>query len=164
MAQTETGPARPWTQPPEEVAASLGVEPGRGLASDEVRQRRERHGPNRLRSAQRRSAWQILVEQFKSLLVALLAVAGLVSIVFGQVVEGIAILGVILINAAIGFFTELRAVRSMEALQQMATVDAKVRRDGQVREVPAEEVVPGDVLVLGGGDVVTADARLVEAS
>jgi len=164
MAQIKAGVSQPWTKPAEEVAQSLGVEPGRGLAPEEVRQRRERHGPNSLRSAQRRSAWQILAEQFKSLLVALLAVAAAVSVIFGQVVEGIAILAVILINAAIGFFTELRAVRSMEALQQMVTVDAKVRRDGQVRQIPAEEVVPGDVIVLEGGDVVTADVRLVEAS
>jgi Ca2+-transporting ATPase len=151
MAQTNATPSQPWAQTAEGIAQALGVDPARGLTLDEVRRRRERYGPNSLRSAQRRSAWQILAEQFKSLLVLLLAIAAVVSVIFGQVVEGIAILAVILINAAIGFFTELRAVRSMEALQQMATVDARVRRDGQIKEVPAEEVVPGDVLILGGG-------------
>jgi P-type Ca2+ transporter type 2C len=96
--------------------------------------------------------------------VLLLVAAAAVSFAFGEWVEGIAIVVVVIINAAIGFFTELRAVRSMEALKKMGRVSTKIRRRGQVREVGAEELVPGDIVLIDGGDIITADLRLVEAS
>ncbi len=154
----------PWTKSWEDVAQRLEVSVDEGLGPQKVEQRRERYGSNRLRTAGRKSAWQILLEQFKSLIVGLLAVAALLSFAFGDWVEGIAVAIVILINALIGFVTEYRAVRSMEALQELGSVDAKVRRQGQPHEVPAEKLVPGDVVIVDGGDVVTADLRLVEAS
>lgn len=116
----------------------LGVSVDEGLTSGEVRKRRRRYGPNRLRDVERRSAWQILIEQFKSVIVVLLGAAAVLSFAFGESVEGMAIAVVILINAAIGFITELRAVRSMEALQQLSRVNAKVRREGQAQEIPAD--------------------------
>jgi Ca2+-transporting ATPase len=154
----------PWARSSDEVLEALDASPDKGLEAEEVKSRRERFGENRLRSAERRSAWDILVEQFKSVIVALLAAAAVVSFAFGEIIEGIAIGIVILINAAIGFVTELQAVRSMEALQELSQVSSKVRRDGQAKEVPAEEIVPGDILLVDGGDVVTADVRLYEAS
>ncbi|MGC9358399.1 MAG: cation-transporting P-type ATPase, partial [Anaerolineae bacterium] len=155
---------KPWTTPWEEVVEALDVDPGTGLSADEVERRQQRYGPNRLREAEQRGVWEILVEQFKSLIVGLLALAGIVSFAFGDIEEGIAIIVVIVINAAIGFVTELRAVRSMEALQELSSVDAKVRRGDTVEVIPAEELVPGDIVVLGGGDIVTADLRLIEAN
>jgi Ca2+-transporting ATPase len=106
----------------------------------------------------------ILVDQFRSLVVVLLIVAALASFAFGELTEGIAVVAVVIINAAIGFFTELRAVRSMEALQSLSRVSAKVLRNGQTQEISADKLVPGDVVLVEGGDVVTADLRLVEAS
>ncbi len=156
--------AQPWNQPVEDVLQSLDVTVDKGLSPDEVERRRAEYGENSLRDTETRSAWQIFIEQFKSLIVALLAVAAVLSFAFGDMVEGFAVLIVILINAVIGFVTELRAVRSMEALQELSRVGAKVRREGQVQEIAAEDIVPGDILVLSGGDVVTADARLLEAS
>jgi len=166
MTQTTTHPLPeiPWTRPWQEILEALDVRRGEGLDNQEAKKRRKQYGHNRLRSAKSKSAWAILAEQFKSLLVILLAVAAVLSLVFGEWIEGIAILAVILINAVIGFVTELRAVRSMEALQHMGSVEAKVRRSDQVREIPAENIVPGDIVVLEGGDVVTADLRLIEAS
>ena len=155
---------QPWARPVDEVVDALGVSVDRGLDPQEVQRRRKQYGQNRLRTAERRSAWDILIEQFKSVIVALLGVAAIVSFAFGEVVEAVAIGVVILINAAIGFVTELRAVRSMEALQELSQVSAKVRRDGKAKEVPAEEIVPGDIVLVDGGDVVTADVRLFEAS
>jgi Ca2+-transporting ATPase len=110
------------------------------------------------------SAWLILADQFKSLMTILLAVAGAVSFGFGDWVEGLAIAAVIVINAGIGFLTELRAARSMEALYRLGRVSARVRREGKIQEVPAEELVPGDIVVVEGGDVMTADLRLIQAS
>ncbi len=93
----------------------------------------------------------------------LLVAATAVSLAFGQLVEALAITVVIVINAAIGFFTELRAVRSMESLRELGQADSKVRRDGEVVEIPAVELVPGDVVVLEQGEVLGADVRLLEA-
>ncbi len=155
---------QPWAKSAEEVLEALDASAEQGLASDEVEERREEYGWNRLRSAERRSVWQILLEQFKSLIVLLLAVAAVLSFAFGDFVEGLAVVIVIFINAAIGFVTELRAVRSMEALQDMGSVEVKVRRKSQVHEVGAEKLVPGDIVLVRGGDIVTADLRLTEAS
>jgi Ca2+-transporting ATPase len=140
------------------------VRPEQGLSAAEAARRLEDWGPNRLQQAKRRGALAILIVQFRSLIVALLAAAALLSAAFGQWVEAIAVMVVLVLNAAIGFATELRAVRSMEALRRLGSVKATVRRGGHLEVVPAEALVPGDVLVLEGGDVVTADARLLEAS
>jgi len=156
--------AQPWAKSADAILKTLDVDVRQGLSGAEVEQRRERYGENRLRHTQTRDAWQILLEQFKSLIVALLGVAAALSFAFGDWVEGLAVMIVILINAAIGFVTELRAVRSMEALQQLSSVSTKVRRAGEVQQIPAEDLVPGDIVVLSGGDVVTADLRLLEAS
>ncbi len=154
----------PWAKPWASVADALEVDPEIGLSEKEVEERRECYGRNRLREAESKSAWTILIEQFKSLIIGLLAVASVLSFAFGDWVEGLAIVVVIILNTAIGFFTELQAIRSMEALQELSSVNAKVRRDGQVQEIAAESIVPGDVVLLSGGDVVTADVRLIEAS
>jgi Ca2+-transporting ATPase len=147
----------------EAVLAALGAT-RHGLSEHEVEARRRRFGPNRLRELRRRSAWSILADQFESLLVALLAAAAALSFAFGRWVEGLAIGAVLAINGVIGFASELRAVRSMEALRLLGSVRANVRRDGTVLRLDAAELVPGDLVVLEGGDVVTADLRVVESS
>ncbi|MBD3182084.1 HAD-IC family P-type ATPase, partial [Candidatus Poribacteria bacterium] len=129
-----------------------------------VDKRLKEYGPNRLREAKSKSVLLIIIDQFKSLMVLLLAAASCLSFIFGDWVEGIAILAVIIINAGIGFFMEIKAVRSMEALQKLGSVNSKVLRNSEVQEISAEEIVPGDILVLEGGDIVTADLRLFEAS
>lgn len=101
----------------------MEVSPDDGLNPSDVKSRRQKFGPNRLRGPETRSTWSILADQFQSLIVVLLA-AALVSFLFGELVEGVAIAAVLLINAAIGFATEIRAVRSMEALQRLRTVEA----------------------------------------
>jgi len=154
----------PWARSLEEVLDDLHVSADKGLNAAEVRRRRRRYGPNRLREAKAKSPWLILAEQFKSLMTVLLAVAAALSFAFGDWVEGLAILAVIVINAGIGFFTELRAVRSMEALYRLSRVNAKVRRAGRLQEILADELVPGDIVVFEGGDVISADLRLIEVS
>ena len=111
-----------------------------------------------------RGIGSILVAQFRSLIVALLVAAAIIAFAFGEEVEGYAVVVVIVLNAAIGFFSELRAVRSMEALFAIGTVTTRVRRDGQTVQVPARDLVPGDVVLVDEGDVVTADLRIVESS
>jgi Ca2+-transporting ATPase len=155
---------KPWTASIDDVIDSLDVDTDKGLSGGESNKRLEEYGKNRLQTEEEKSVFSILADQFKSLIILLLAVSALLSFVFGDYIEGFAILVVIFINAAIGFFTELQAVRSMEALRKLTQVTAKVLREGNVREINAQELVPGDVLVFNGGDVITADARLIETS
>jgi len=154
----------PWAETSAEVASALGVSPAVGLDEGEARRRLERHGPNALVRRIPRGAIAILADQFRSLIMALLVVASGISFAFGEVVEGIAILAVLVINAAIGFATEIRAVRSMDALRELGRLQTRVRRGGWERLVEAESVVPGDAVHLVGGDVVTSDLRIVDAS
>ncbi len=151
----------PWSSESEQVLDSVGASAA-GLNADEAARRLEEIGPNRLRDIEHRSVAIILWEQFKSLVVLLLVVAMGVSFLFGQTIEALAIAAVLAINTAIGFFTEWRAVRSMEALQQLGQVTARVQRDGASDVIAAEELVPGDVVHLEGGDLVPADLRLLD--
>lgn len=154
----------PWSLSLQEVADKLHVDPKLGLAMQEVTSRRRIHGPNILREIRSKSAFTILVNQFKNLIVLFLLAAGALSFAFGDYVEGIAILAVILINAVIGFLTELKGARSIEALRKLGTVSSRVRRSGTAKEIPAKALVPGDVVILEGGDIVTADLRVLTAS
>ncbi|EAZ89648.1 cation-translocating P-type ATPase [Crocosphaera chwakensis] len=147
-----------------DVLQRLSVDIKQGLDSSTVKKRRKKYGENRLQEFQRRSAWQILIAQFKSPIIALLAVAAVLSFAFQEWIEGIAIIIAILLNAIIGFVTETKAVRSMESLQKLSKTKAKVRRNNQVQEIDAEQLVPGDIVILDGGDLVAADLRLLEAS
>jgi len=158
MGQPETA----WAEPADTVLARLESDPDAGLSEAEATARRREHGPNRLREANRRGVGRILWEQVKSVIVGLLAVAVAVSVAFGKPVEAAAIAVVIVVNTAIGFLTELRALRSMEALKVLGQADSRVRRGGETRTVPAAELVPGDVVVLEPEEVVGADVRLLE--
>jgi len=148
----------------EAVATDLHVDPARGLSTKEVENRRQRFGPNRLHGQARRSLLVILAHQFRSVITWLLAAAAGVSAFFGDYPEAVAILVVLVINGVIGFVTEWRAARAMEALLRIADVRTRVRRDGRVRIVDARALVPGDVVVVEAGDVITADLRLAAAS
>ena len=146
------------------VAESLTVDPAVGLSSAEVTQRRARYGDNALETAQSRAAWRILLDQFKSLVVALLAVAALVAWLTGDKVEAIAILVVLGLNALIGFVTEWQAGRALNALRLSSHTTARVRREQREAMIDTAELVPGDVVILNAGDRVPADLRLLEAA
>jgi P-type Ca2+ transporter type 2C len=148
----------------EETLEHLSVDPDRGLDEGDVRRRREEHGRNRLGDEERASPWKILADQFRNLVIAILAVAAIVSFAMGEIVQMAAILAAISVNAAIGFVTEWKAIRSMEALRSLGTVQARVTRNGTSATVDSEDLVPGDVVLLDAGDVVTADLRLIEAN
>ncbi|MCA8971102.1 MAG: cation-transporting P-type ATPase, partial [Planctomycetes bacterium] len=135
-----------------------------GLTEREAHRRLEQHGKNALQVTARRSSWLILRDQFASPITWLLVVAAVLALVFGEHIESVAIFVVIGINAAIGFWTERRAIRSMEALRELGRQETVVRRQGHVRSIPAEDIVPGDILILDAGDVLTADVRILESS
>jgi Ca2+-transporting ATPase len=158
--QSEEAHARSW----QEVAHALETSIENGLTDVEANRRLQQCGYNRLHSAKSRSALAVFIDQFKSILVVLLAIAAILSFVFGELIEGASIAGVILINAGIGFFIELRAVRSMEVLERLSKARSKVVRSGKDQKIADENIAPGDVILLEGGDIVPADLRLFEAS
>jgi Ca2+-transporting ATPase len=153
----------PYAMTGAEAAAVLGVDLKTGLREAEITDRQKRYGRNTLQKIRQRPAWRIFVDQFLSLIVALLVVAALISFLTSDTMEAIAILVVLLLNAIIGFATEWQAGRALEALHKRTQLQARVRRDGQERRIDAAELVPGDIVILEAGDVVPADGRLLEA-
>ncbi len=147
-----------------EAIETLQTDGERGLSPAEVTRRLAQYGPNSLSQARERSALSILLAQFRSLIVALLVAATVIAVVMGDHIEAAAILVVIVLNAAIGFFTEWKAQQALSALQKQAVRVAHVIRDGVESEIPAAELVPGDVVVLAAGARVPADGRIVECA
>ena len=154
---------RPGSAEVEIVLDRFGSDPERGLSRLEVRRRQARHGLTRLAEARRRGPLGILVDQFESLVVLLLMAAAAAAFLFDRDVEAIAIAIALVVNGAVGFVMEYQAVRSMAALRRLGGVKARVRRDGRDRSVPAEHLVPGDVVRLEAGDQVPADLRVIES-
>ena len=152
------------TLPPEEIFARLQSDRA-GLSPDAARGRLERYGPNRLPHAPPPSIWRILVRQFASPLIFILAMAAAVSLVMHPTdpTDAVFIAAVLLLNATIGGYQEWRAEQSSQALQQLLTIRATVLRGGEAYDIDAEEVVPGDVVWLESGNRVPADIRLFEA-
>jgi len=134
-----------------------------GLSAGEAAERLRRDGPNTLPRKPPPSLAEIVLRQFRSPLIYLLAAAAVVSVALEEIRDAAFIGGVLLINALIGSFQESRAERASQALQSLLRIRATVRRDGQVREIDAEEVVPGDVVYLESGNRVAADLRLLVA-
>ena len=151
------------TLKPHAVAELLDVNRKTGLTLSQVDERQRRYGLNALQTIKSRPAWRVLVDQFTSIVIALLAVAAVISFATGDTAEAIAILIVLVLNAAVGFVTEWQAGRALDALRNQSRTSTRVRRDGFETTVDAEELVPGDVVILNAGDRVPADARLLEA-
>jgi Ca2+-transporting ATPase len=172
MSQTAPTPSRTLTQPPPpryrataaDVAAELGVDPALGLSSDEVARRLAEFGPNRLAEPAARPPWLRFVDQFRSGIVYILIGAAVLAAVVGDLKDPIVISVVLVINAVLGFIQEGKAETAMAALRQMLVTRVKVRRDGRVSEVLADDLVPGDVVLLEAGDRVPADGRLLVAA
>ncbi|SEE88138.1 cation-translocating P-type ATPase [Jiangella alba] len=143
----------------------LGVEPGAGLTTADVTERRAKYGPNRLAQAAKEPGWKAFLRQYRDLMQLVLVGAAVVSIVALQDVStGLVVLALTVINAVMGLHQEGKAAQSVAALSKMLIMTAHVRRDGQVSEVPAEELVPGDVVSFEAGDKVPADGRLLVAA
>jgi P-type Ca2+ transporter type 2C len=157
-------PSQPWY-----LLTSLHVEQAlnsdceNGLSSAEATKRLQQYGPNTLTSGPHRSPLSILIAQFKSLIVVLLLVAAGLAFLLNETIEGFAILVVIGLNTIIGFLTELRAEQAITALQKQSVPTAHVLRGGEEHQIPAANLVPGDVVVLSAGGRVPADGRVVES-
>lgn len=157
-------PRLPHAIPAAAVADQLDLDPSVGLSAAEVERRQLLFGRNLLQTRKPTSDLILLARQFASPVVALLAAAMAVSLVFAEWHQATAIAVVLLLNAAIGYGTERKAVRSMEALRALGGRSARVRRGGRSEVVSAEVLVPGDVVLLEAGDVVSADMRCVDSA
>ncbi|MEW5943343.1 MAG: HAD-IC family P-type ATPase [Pseudomonadota bacterium] len=134
-----------------------------GLTEAEARRRLERHGPNRLTEKLPRPAWMKFLDQFKDLLVVVLIGAAALAGAVGDIKDAAVILIVVVFNACLGFYQELRAEATLAALKKMLAQYARVRRGGEVLQIPAESLAPGDIVLLEAGDRVPADARVLAA-
>ena len=132
---------------------------GRGLSSQEAKQRLEQHGPNALSKKKGTSAVGMFLAQFKDLMIIILAIATVLSALLGETTEAITIIAIVLLNAVMGFVQEYRTEKTLEALNALSAPVAKAWRDGQLVTLPAEELVPGDLLALTAGDRIPADAE-----
>jgi Ca2+-transporting ATPase len=173
---TNGQPPRPATPPrgvprtswhalaPAAVTARLHVTAGNGLAAADAARRLIEHGPNSLPTPKPKSGMAILVDQVATLPVGLLAGAAVVSLVSGGVFDALVIVGVVAVNAAVGYVTESRVERILTSLQRLSVPTAMVRRDGREALIAAAELVPGDIILLRAGHEVPADGRLLEGA
>ncbi len=147
-----------------EVAGALKTDVEQGLTLAEVDQRRAEHGLNELVDRGVKNPWRILWEQFTATMVVILIVAALASALLGKVTESLSIFIIVFLFGILGFVQEYRAEKAMAALRQMAAPVVRVKREEELKEVSARELVPGDVITLEAGNVVPADSRLVETA
>jgi magnesium-transporting ATPase (P-type) len=151
----------PWhSMEADQVMAELGAGE-KGLSHLEVRQRLDRHGPNRLPEARRQSPLIRFLSQFNNVLIYVLLVAAVVTALLGHWIDCFVILGVVVVNALIGFIQEGKAEKALDSIRKMLSLQASVLREGRKEQVPAEELVPGDIVFLQSGDKVPADLRLI---
>jgi len=146
----------------ESITERLKADLSKGLTQTEAKSRLAKSGPNTLPQAKQRTTFEILLSQFRSLIVLLLAAATAIALAMGDYVEAVAILVVIILNAAIGFFTEWKAAYALTALQKQSVRIAQVIRDNKETEIPAADLVQGDLVVLVAGARVPADGRIIE--
>jgi len=147
----------------EQVAQVLDTRLDHGLTLAEAQARLTQHGPNELPEQPPTPLWRRIVDQLKDFVVLLLIGAAVISLALGDTAEAVAILAIVVLNAVIGVIQESRAEASLAALKKLAAPEARVVRDGQHLNVPARELVPGDIVSLEAGNFVPADLRLVES-
>src|SRR5215211_5165854 len=159
-------PAPTWhVLSPESAMQELHVVPERGLTSQEAAERLQSHGPNRFSEAKGESRWHAFLRQYKDPMQIVLLAAGLISIYpVKQPGTGIMIVLLTLLNAVLGLNQEGKAAAAVAALAKMMIVKARVRRDAALAQIPAEQLVPGDVVAIEAGDVVPADGRVLAAA
>ena len=135
-----------------------------GLTDKEAKHKLEKHGPNILAEKKKISPLRILFEQFTDLMVIILIISTIISGFMGEMTEAVTIIAIVVVNAIMGFVQEFKTEKTMEALKSLAAPSAKVIRNEQQVSIPAEEIVPGDVLVIEAGDRIAADAAILDSS
>lgn len=145
-----------------EIAELLATEPRAGLSEAEATRRLRIDGPNRIEDEKPVTLWKIVARQFTSFLIAILILAGSISSILGETADSAVIFTIMILNAALGAYQEVRAERALRALKRSVAPTARVVRDGTLREIPASDVVRGDLVAFQAGDLLPADLRLTE--
>jgi Ca2+-transporting ATPase len=153
---------KPWNTVAHEVLKDFETT-AHGLSETEAQQRLAHYGHNLLKEKKARSAWLKFFDHFKNLLVIVLIGAALLAAAIGDLKDALVILLVVIFNASLGFYQELRAEATLAALKKMLAKSARVRRDGKLHQIPAKNLVPGDIVLLEAGDQIPADARVLSA-
>ena len=148
----------------EETLKALDVNPESGLSDDEAQARLKKFGPNQLQGKKRKSILQLFLGQLKDVLIYVLFGAVVITVLMGEYIDSIIILLVIIINAVLGVAQEVKAGNAIEALRKLSTPKALVKRNGVVKEIESEQIVPGDLLILDTGRFIAADLRLIESA
>jgi P-type Ca2+ transporter type 2C len=154
---------KPHTLSIEQVIEKTKTDPKVGLSSSQAQERLEKYGRNELDPGERVSALKILFNNINNIIVYLLLGASAVAFLMGDPIEGFAVMVALLIAIVSGFVSEYKAQKSVESLQDMTKTVSKVRRDGNIKEIPSEELVVGDILFVEEGDSITADSRIIES-
>ena len=158
------GAAGWFARSPDEIAASLGVDPAAGLAATQAAELLARNGPNALPEEKPKPGWLRFLEQYRSYMQIILLVAALVSLLIKEWSTGVLLVLLTVLNAVVGLRQEGKAESAMNALKSMMKATARVRRDGSESVIPAEQVVVGDIVLIAAGDEVPADGRIIAAS
>ena len=148
----------------EQVLRTLAVKPADGLTYAEAKERLEKYGENKLRGKPKKSPVGLFIKHLQDTLIYVLLAAAAITVFIGEYMDAIIILGVIIINAAIGVFQEYKAGKEIEALMKLSSPLAVVRRGGSIYEIRSEEVVPGDIVILEAGGQVPADLRIIKSA
>ncbi len=161
----DEGEPLPWhTLDVSETLTRLAVEPASGLSDPQVAERQRKFGLNELRESGRKHPLLIIWEQLINPLVLLLLGAAGISFLLGKAIDSAAVLAVVVINTILGFIQEYRAEKAMAALKRLSNPVVRVRRAGRLQEIPSNQLVPGDILLLEAGNTIPADARLIESA
>jgi magnesium-transporting ATPase (P-type) len=162
-AASGSGPA-PWhAMSAEEVERDLRVDPERGLDAAEAAERLKTYGPNRLPQGKRKGPLMRFLAQFNNILVYVLLAAGFVKLMLSVWLDASIIFAVVILNSLLGFIQEGRAEKALDSIRNMLSAEARAVRDGETRLIPAEDLTPGDVVLLESGDRIPADLRLIDA-
>ena len=159
-----TADGKPWhAMPAEEAERELGVDPARGLDSSEAVGRLKTYGPNRLPVGKKRGPFLRFLSQFNNVLIYVLLAAGFIKLMLSLWLDASIIFAVVVLNSALGFVQEGRAEKALDSIRNMLSAEARTLRGGETRMIAAEDLVPGDVVLLESGDKIPADLRIVEA-
>ncbi|MCT4545218.1 MAG: calcium-translocating P-type ATPase, PMCA-type [Vallitalea sp.] len=147
----------------DDVATNLKVDKNNGLDSNEIEKRLDKYGFNSLKEKKGTSLLKMILQQFSSFIVIILIAASILSIVIGEIKDGVIIIAIVILNAVLGVVQEKKASNALDALKKMASPKAKVIRSGKISTVDSTNLVPGDIVVLEAGDYIPADLRLIES-
>src|SRR5689334_15841026 len=164
IASSTASYAAPWhALTTDEVVRQLSTDPQQGLSAADATRRLQKYGPNRLPEGKKRGPFARFIAQFNNILVYVLLAAGFTKLMLNLWVDAAIIFAVVVLNALLGFIQEGKAEKALDSIRNMLSADARTVRAGETRMIPAEQLVPGDIVLLESGDKIPADLRLVDA-